>query len=162
MRNEAELNVPDVTTHSKDARRRTNGTGKLHGIGHAPQVVATESLWERFRSTFTSETLDVAGRTVTGFVVPHWAAGVLLAAIIGSMGFMYSRLSDQRDMLIRLDTQLQERANHESEYRGEFKTKLNVQQLQIDNATTELKVVKSMLTPQQLRYLEQNTRKADN
>lgn len=155
----------NVSTRSQRAADRTATNGKLPRIVHPTEVLPrdTVTLAERIKRLFPSpEVLDVAGRAVSGFVVPTWAAGVLLAAVIGSMAFMYNQISGQRDMLIRLSTQLEERDKHEIEYRGEFKTKLNVQQLQIDNATTELKVVKSMLTPQQMRYLEQNSRKVSN
>lgn len=105
----------------------------------------------------------MGARQVTGFIVPHWAAGVILAAIL-SVGFatytvFSNKLSDQRDMLIRLDTQLQERDKHEMEFRQEVKTKTNVQQLQIDQITRQYDVVKSLLTVDQRRSVEQSTRK---
>lgn len=83
----------------------------------------------------------MAGRQVSGFVVPHWAAGVLLAAMLGSMGFMYSRLSDQRDMLIRLDTQLQERDKREQEFRLERKNADDLQELKIQDLKDKLLVI---------------------
>lgn len=85
----------------------------------------------------------MAGRQVTGFVVPHWAAGVILAAMITSMGFMYSRLSDQRDMLIRLDTQLQERDKREVEFRLERKNSDDLQELKIQDLKDKLLVINS-------------------
>lgn len=103
----------------------------------------------------------VAAREVKGFIVPHWAAGVLLASILGVLGFMYNQISGQRDLLIRLETRLEERDKHELEYRGEFKTKLNVQQLQIDQSLKEMAVIKTVLSPDQVRTVERNTRKAE-
>lgn len=157
MRREKEL-IDDVDVHARtqETRRRTHSNnGNLHRVFDAPQVAQHVTLWEQIRSTFTEE-LEVAGRTVTGFVVPHWAAGVLLATILGAFGFMYSRLSDQRDMLIEMKTELRLAKEHESEYRQEFKTKLNVQQLQIDLQAKELVAVKTVLTPQQLKTAERN------
>lgn len=130
--------------HALRAAERVNGhTGRLQAVEHVPDV----SFWERIKNLFPQpEVLDVAGRPVKGFVIPGWAAGVLLAAILGGMGFMYSRMSDQRDMLIRLDTQLQERDKHELEYRAEFKSQLNVQKVYIDNMTNQLNTIKGLMS----------------
>lgn len=110
--------VPDVHTHSREARRRTNGTGKLHGIGHAPQVVATESLWEQLkRSLPTPEELIVAGRAVKGIVITPTMGLTIVLAIATMMGGLYWRMSDQiadkdsayqqqRDMLVEIRTEL--------------------------------------------------------
>ena len=164
MQAENELEKVNVSLRAKAAKERTNGNRKLLHPVHSAEAVADErvTLWERLNRSFpTPEELTVAGRQVTGFIVPHWAAGVLLAAILGCMGFMYSRLSDQRDMLIRLDTQLQERDKHEMEYRSEFKTTLAVQKVYIDNMTTQLNIVKTLLSPRQTKILE-NSRKVEN
>lgn len=104
----------------------------------------------------------VAAREVKGFIVPHWAAGVLLASILGVLGFMYNQISGQRDLLIRLETRLEERDKHELEYRAEFKTKLNVQQLQIDQSLKEMAVIKTVLSADQIRAIERNSRKVEN
>lgn len=104
----------------------------------------------------------MTGRAVKGFVIPHWAAGVLLAAILSGMAFMYSRMEAQRDVLIKLETLLGERDRHELEYRNEFKTKLNVQQLQIDQSNKELAIIKTLLTPQQVRVIERETRRGEH
>lgn len=65
----------------------------------------------------------MAGREVKGFVVPQWAAGVLLAAIVGAFGFMYTQNQSQREMLIRLDQRLSDKQDHDQEYRQEMKNK---------------------------------------
>lgn len=155
-----------VNVHQRaiKAAERTGTNGQKQPSLHISKTFPTQSdmatLWERLQRLFpSSEVLDVAGRPVKGFVIPHWAAGVLLAAILGSMGVMYNQISSQRDMLIRLDTQLQERDKHELEYRNEFKVKTNVQQLQIDNMTTQLAAIKSMLSPQQIQAIERHSRK---
>lgn len=118
---------------------KTNGHSSaakvLQDALHLPRPL---SFWERH---FKTEDLTVAGRQVSGFVVPHWAAGVLLAAILGCMGFMYSRLSDQRDMLIRLDTQLQERDKHEQEFRVQQKNATELQELKIQDLRDKLLVL---------------------
>lgn len=160
MRNEKELDV-DVHTRALRAADRVRSNGKLQEVKHEP--VVEQSVWERLRSILPqSEVLEVTGRAVKGFVIPHWAAGVLLAAILSGMAFMYSRMEAQRDVLIKLETLLGERDRHELEYRNEFKTKLNVQQLQIDQSNKELAIIKTLLTPQQVRVIERETRRGEH
>jgi len=159
MRKENLLNV-DVRTHAQRAADRTATNGKLHRIFDNAEVLPLDTVTfaERIKRLFPSpEVLDVAGRPVNGFVVPTWAAGVLLAAVIGCMGFMYNQISGQRDMLIRLDTQLQERDRHELEYRSEFKNQLNVQKVYIDNMTNQLNTIRGLLTQNQLRMIERGS-----
>ena len=103
----------------------------------------------------------VNGRQVSGFVVPHWAAGVILAAIISGMGFMYSRISDQRDMLIEMKTELRLAKEHDTEARLEFKNKLELQQVYINDLSKQVNGMKTMLTPQQARALDR-TRRSEN
>jgi len=139
----------NVELRTQRARERVSANGRLHEIGHAPLPPPT---W--FQRLFPQEHLIVGGREVKGFVVPHLAAGVLLAAVISSMGFMYSQLSGQRDMLIRLDTQLQERDKHEGEYRREFKDKQELQQVYINDLTKQLVRVQAVLTPAQVKAIQ--------
>lgn len=152
MRETQTLNV-NAHTRALRAAERVDPDARLQEI-----LDAEPTLKERILEMLpSSEVLDVAGRAVKGFVVPHWAAGVILAAMLTVMGFMYSRIDDQRDLMIRLATQLEERDKHELEYRKEFKDKLYVQELQINQITTKYEVVKQMLTPTQRRALEIQT-----
>lgn len=74
----------------------------------------------------------MAGRAVKGFVVPGWAAGVILAAIIGAFGFMYSQNQAQKEMLIRLDERLIERNDRDRERQEALeKWKQNMDAVQI-------------------------------
>lgn len=66
----------------------------------------------------------MAGREVKGFVVPGWAAGVILAAIVTAFGFMYSQNQSQREMLIRLDERLMERNDRDRERKEEMEKRL--------------------------------------
>lgn len=158
MRREKDL-ADSVDVHSRTiaAKGRVRSNGRQHHALHVPEAIVVDdvTLWERFKNALPQpEVLEVAGRAVKGLVVPHWAAGVILAALLSIGWAVYSQISAQRDMLIRLDTQLQERDKHELEYRQEFKNKLNLQQLQIENMTKNVDVIRAMLTPQQLRMLE--------
>ena len=96
----------------------------------------------------------VNGRQVSGFVLPHWAAGVLLAAVLSGMGFMYSRLSDQRDMLIEMKTELKINKDHDAEYRSDAKRTMELQQVYINNLDKQLSTIKAVLTPTQIRALK--------
>lgn len=74
----------------------------------------------------------MAGRAVRGFVVPGWAAGVILASIIGAFGFMYSQNQSQKEMLIRLDERLLERNDRDRERKEELEKRLqNMDAVQI-------------------------------
>lgn len=145
------MNVHERTINSRHRLRAANGKHETL------EVAEPLSWWDRL----SPESLMVAAKEVKGFVVPHWAAGVLLASILAVLAFMYNQIAGQRDLLIRLETRLEERDKHELEYRSEFKTKLNVQQLQIDQSLKEMAVVKAVLSPDQVRIIERNTRKAE-
>lgn len=74
----------------------------------------------------------VAGREVKGFVVPGWAAGVILAAMISAFGFMYLQNQSQKEMLIRLDERLIERNDRDRERKEELEKRLqNMDAVQI-------------------------------
>lgn len=122
-----------------------NGSSAARTLQEALHLPRERTFLEKL---FKPENLTVAGREVKGFVIPHWAAGVLLAAILGGMGYMYRSFSGeqqvQREMLIEMKTELRLAKEHELEYRNEFKTKLNVQQLQIE----QLNLMKAILLPQ--------------
>ncbi len=150
----------DVRTHAQRAADRLPANGQLHRIFDNDEVLPRDTVTfaERIKRLFpTPEVLDVAGRQVSGFVVPTWAAGVILAALLGSVGFLYNRIGDQRDMLIEMKTELRLSKEHDLEYRGEFKNTLNVQKVYIDNLKSELVTVKTLLSPQQLRTIDRNS-----
>lgn len=159
MRREIDLD-DKVNVHERatKAAERTGSNGQKQMALHVPKPYAvdedTTTLWESIKRLLPQpEVLDVAGRAVKGLVVPHWAAGVLLAAIISVGWTTYSKIADQRDMLIEMKTELKLAKEHELEYRNEFKTKLNVQQLQID----QLNLMKAVLMPP-----KQNGQRKDN
>lgn len=169
MRNEKELDRRDDEVNARyveNARSRTTSNGhRMQRVFDASEVAKSDTvtLWERIKRSFpTTEELDVAGRQVSGFVVPHWAAGVLLATILGCVGFLYNQISGQRDILIEMKTELRLAKEHDLEYRSEFKNQLNVQKVYIDNLTNQLTTVRGLLTQNQLRTLERNSQAKDN
>lgn len=153
---------------------QTNGHGaakKLQDSLHLPVKLpfwtrVRESVRRAFFGVAQPEILNVAGRTVSGLVVPYWAAGVVLAAVLSGFGFMYKSMDSridakdeayqaQRDMLIEIRTELRLSKEHDLEYRNEFKTTQKVQQLQID----QLNIMKALLNPQQQQTIERNIRR---
>lgn len=152
----------DVSIRAQRAHDRTNGnSGRLHRVLDIPEPVTNErdTLWKRIKDAFpTPEEIQVGTRQVTGFVIPHWAAGVTLAAILTCMGFLYSRLSDQRDMLIVLQTKLEERSKYESDVMHSVKEQGDMNRVYVDNLTNQVNLIKGMLTQQQLRTLDRNKR----
>lgn len=162
----AHIEKPRLTAppNGKDSEEKMQG---IFDAEHLPDklpwwIRVRESVRRAVLGSAQPEILDVAGRTVSGLVVPYWAAGVILAAILSGFGFMYKSMDSridakdaayqsQRDMLIEIKTELRMAKEHDLEYRNEFKTKQNVQQLQID----QLNVMKALLNPQQLQVIEQ-------
>lgn len=97
-----------------------------------PKIVQADNWFTRFKSRFQWESLVVAGREVKGFVVPGWAAGVILASMIGAFGFMYNQNQTQKEMLIRLDERLIERNDRDRERKEELEKRLqNIDAVQI-------------------------------
>lgn len=112
--------------HGKDWAATNNGRGSTVAL---PKTLLPSRWWERW---FTLENLTVAGREVKGFVVPGWAAGVILASMIGAFGFMYSQNQTQKEMLIRLDERLIERNDRDRERKEELEKRLqNMDAVQI-------------------------------
>lgn len=112
--------------HGKDWTATNNGRGSTITL---PKKLLP-SWWERWLPH--GESLTVAGREVKGFVVPGWAAGVILASIIGAFGFMYSQNQTQKEMLIRLDERLIERNDRDRERKEELEKRLqNMDAVQI-------------------------------
>jgi len=140
-----------VNVHRTAFRQHEGSNGA--GI-RVPQLLdKPEGHW--YDKLFPSpELLMVNGRQVSGFVLPHWAAGVLLAAVLSGMGFMYSRLSDQRDMLIEMKTELKINKDHDAEYRSDAKRTMELQQVYINNLDKQLSTIKAVLTPTQIRALK--------
>lgn len=125
MRNEAELNV-DATRHSIRAGERARANGKLHRVLDTSETFSSDSILAKLKRQFSPEVLDVAGRAVKGFVVPHWAAGVLLATILATGGYMYRSMSGQieaqsktintqNELLIRMDQRFIDKEKHDAE-----------------------------------------------
>lgn len=149
-------NTLDVNVHQR-AIRAAERTSPNNGLQDTLELVPTEPRWWN-RILPSPEVLNVNGRQVNGFVVQPWAAGVLLAALIGGGGYFYRTVSSeqqsQRDMLIEMKTELRVSKEHELEYRQEFKDKQELQQVYINDLTKQLVRVQSVLTPAQAKAVQ--------
>ena len=160
MRKESDLvdDSVNVQLRAKKAAARVGTNGRLQSIGHAAQPPMPS--W--FDRLFPQEHLIVGGREVKGFVIPHWAAGVILAALLSGMGFMYSRIQDQRDLLIEMRTTLNMTKEASAEERRNLKNTLDLQQVYINDLNKQMSALRIILTPQQQRTLNQTTRRTEN
>lgn len=164
MRKEAELipEKPDVDVHTRavKAARRNGVPADLSEPLKMPEIFNAQGWLARLLPH--GERLMVNGRTVQGFVLPHWAAGVLLAAILSGMGFMWRSFSTeqqaQRDMLIEIKTEMRIYKENEVEFRSKTESDLKLQKAYIDNITGQYNTIKGLLTPQQLRYLQSHVK----
>jgi len=160
MREQTE--IVNVAARRQRMAERVGTNGQLSQILDTPEVPHshTDGLWQRFKNSILppTEVLNVNGRTVSGFVVPHWAAGVILAAIIGGGAALYRTVTteqqSQRDMLIEMKTELKLSKEHDAEYRGDTKRTMELQQVYINDISKQLVAIKAVLTPSQVRLLQ--------
>ncbi len=115
MREQQVENVSDVSQRSQQVRselKQHSGNG-MSGVLHLPQPPILH--WYNLNRwiSLTWENLVVAGREIKGFVIPQWAAGVLLAAIVSAFAFMYMQNQAQRELLIRLDQRLSDKKEND-------------------------------------------------
>lgn len=145
----------DVSQRSKEARHRLRPANGQQDSLHITEFDSAQLPWWSLDRWLNWETLTVAGREIKkGFVVSPFVAGlittgfgVLLAAMI-TIGFaLYSGMKDridkqnqalveqskeytkalqeQRDLLIRLDQRMADKADRDQEYRRETKDKFD-------------------------------------
>lgn len=100
----------------------------------------------------------MSGREVKGFVIPQWAAGVILAAIIGAFGFMYSQNQTQKEMLIRLDQKLQDKDERDKERVERVELAALKSEAAARDAIKELAILKGMLGATNQHTLERLTK----
>ena len=114
--------------------------------------------WHRFEKEWEPVTVN---KQVDSITMPKWIASGILVSILAFAATSWWRLSDQRDMLIELKTEIRMQKEFEAERSKEFKAQGDLNKVYIDNMTSQLNVIKGMLTSQQLNVVE-NTRKGTN
>lgn len=136
-------NVADVHTHLQRAKARVAANGGSQRALHIPKphVSQNDTLWQRILRLFpTPEDLIVAGREVKGFIVPHWAAGVILAAMLSIGWAVYNQISSQRDMLIEIKTELRIYKEHDAEFKRKQIENHELQDLKIQDLKDKILV----------------------
>lgn len=100
-------------------------------------------------------------KSIDSVTMPKWIASAILVAMLAFMATSWWKLSDQRDMLIELKTELRIQKEFDAERTKEFKSQADLNKVYIDNMTNQLNVIKGMLTAQQQLTVEA-TRKGNN
>lgn len=114
--------------------------------------------WYRFEKEWEPVTVN---KSIDSVTMPKWIASAILVAILAFMATSWWKLSDQRDMLIELKTELRIQKEFDAERAKEFKSQADLNKVYIDNMTNQLNVIKGMLSAQQQMTVEA-TRKGVN
>ena len=133
-----------------------NGNGsekKMHDSLHLPDSLP---LWMRVREHLKKGWDPVTvNNHIDSITMPKWVASAILVAVLGFGVSSWWRSSDQRDMLIELRTELRLAKEREAEKMGELKSQADLNKVYIDNMTSQLNVIKGMLSQQQLSAVGQ-------
>lgn len=139
MRNAKELDV-NVATRRIKAREWARSNGEMQGI-----VLPNPQWWHKY---FKWEHLTVAGRNIEkGFVVTPTIAAVLLASLIGGLGWYYKSSTadsrETRDAVIRMETLLNERTRTFESDQAEIKAQLQ-NEVKLGSMYREMQVKKDL------------------
>jgi len=96
----------------------------------------------------------VVNKQIDSVTMPKWIAIGILGAILTFGIQSWWKASDQRDMLIELRTELRMAKEYEAESTKELKEQADLNKVYIDNMTSQLNVIKGMLTAQQVSAVE--------
>jgi hypothetical protein len=150
---------PTSTNGSKNAH-------KMQDVLHLPDALPAglrwrdhvRAWWHRLEKEWEPVRVN---KQIDSVTMPKWIASAILVAILGVGATSWWRLSDQRDMLIELKTEIRIEKEFEAERSKEAKAQADLQKVYIDNMTNQLNVIKGLLTAQQLNAVE-STRKGTN
>lgn len=95
---------------------------------------------------------------VDSVTMPKWIASAILVAMLAFAATSWWKMSDQRDMLIELKTELRIQKEYEVERSKELKQQAELNKVYIDNMTNQLNTIKGMLSAQQLNVVESTKR----
>lgn len=144
--------------HSTSSNGSTSAR-TMHDVLHLPEQLP---LGMRIR-VYLKKGWDpiTVNKHIESITMPKWIASAILVAVLAFAATSWWRLSDQRDMLIELKTEIRMQKEFEAERTKEFKAQTDLNKVYIDNMTNQLNVIKGMLTAQQLNVVE-STRKGSN
>lgn len=109
MRKENKLNVPNVHSHTIEARRRTNGhPERLQSLLDNPEVVKPQNLWQRFLAKVSPSNWEqvTVNKQVDSITLPKWAAVSVLGAVLTFGVQSWWARSADHDTLVRIEAEL--------------------------------------------------------
>lgn len=109
-----------------------------------------EYLWKGWEPITVNKSID-------SITMPKWIAIGILGAVLTFGIQSWWRASDQRDMLIELRTELRMTKEREAERAKELKEQADINKVYIDNMTSQLNVIKGMLSQQQINAAEKRS-----
>jgi hypothetical protein len=156
---------------SIEHKRHTSSNGgssdsAMQRIVHLPERLSAKQEWrDRVRAWWHRlerqwEPITV-NKSIDSVTMPKWIASAILVAMLAFMATSWWKLSDQRDMLIELKTELRIQKEFDAERTKEFKAQADLNKVYIDNMTNQLNVIKGMLSAQQQLTVEA-ARKGNN
>lgn len=96
-------------------------------------------------------------KSIDSITMPKWIAIGILGAVLTFGVQSWWRASDQRDMLIELKTELRLTKEFEAERGRQLKEQAEINKVYIDNMTSQLNVIKGMLSQQQISAAERRS-----
>jgi hypothetical protein len=158
----ARIGKPHDTTSNGHAAQRA----MQEPLDHPPDALPTATHWrERFKNWWYKLEGEwkpvVVNKSIDSITMPKWIAIGILGAILTFGVQSWWKASDQRDTLIRLETQLQMSREFEAERTKQLKDQADVNKVYIDNMTNQLNVIKGMLSAQQMSAVEDRRRGAN-
>lgn len=132
---------------------------------HLPETLPTPMRW-RARLRLWLHRLErqwepvTVNKQIDSVTMPKWIAIAILTAVLGFGIQSWYRASDQRDMLIELKTELRLAKEYDAERSRQIKEQNDLNKVYIDNMTSQLNVIKGMLSQQQINAAE--SRKGNN
>ena len=100
-------------------------------------------------------------KSIDSVTMPKWIASAILVAMLAFAGTSWWRLSDQRDMLIELKTEVRLAKEADIERSKQLREQADLNKVYIDNMTSQLNIIKGMLSAPQLNAVE-GARKGNN
>jgi hypothetical protein len=153
--------MASVAPIGKPHRTASNGHDKQTPItlGHLPDSLPVERQWrDRIRSWLYRLERQwepvVVNKQIDSVTMPKWIAIGILGSVLAFGAQSWWKASDQRDMLIELRTEIRMAKEYEAERSKQLKEQAEINKVYIDNMTSQLNVIKGMLSAQQMSAVD--------
>lgn len=155
MASVARIGKPHSTTSNGHSAQRA----MQEPLEHLPDALPVEHRWRdrlrnwwyRFERQWEPITVN---KSIDSITMPKWIAIGILGAILTFGIQSWWRASDQRDMLIELRTELRLAKEYDAERAKQLKEQAELNKVYIDNMTSQLNIIKGMLSQQQINAAE--------